>query len=468
MMRFLNVFIFLLIGLPLPMVALASDVIEQRAPLELEGSGPWYQLPLDATLQLQSGSMGLGDIRILDSDGKVQPYAFFNRSDLKINMPIAIRNLRVIAELYPLRGSDAKNGYQSNITINKTQDGASITVNNENVETIGAETLLGYIIDLKNIVPNIGYLDIDWTSPKDGFFPYRLEVSDDLVRWRSIENGELYRLSNDNSELVKTQVKSQANQGRFLRLMWLDKTKVAVIKQVIVGSTQIPNTIGKFNPVWSEALPAARVFKDDLNREIYELTFAAPHNLNGLKVQLPDGYSLAPFVLYGANSINSGNWYPLRQGMFYQLQGKNGELTRLDSVELRDNSLAAIRIEIDKRGGGLDLDVLPVEVALEPNSVVFLARGKAPYSMQIGVKQKNSMALQFANLVPDAVNIDDPRISRAVLAQPLKNAVKAPTIEKPVETNWKQFVLWGVLIMGVAFLVLMASQLLRQAEQNRK
>ncbi|UXM96218.1 DUF3999 domain-containing protein [Bartonella sp. HY329] len=467
MMRFIYVFVALFIGLQIPKALLAAEVIEKDASLELAGKGPWYQLPLDATLQLQSGSAELGDIRILDSDGKAQPYAFFNQSDLRLNQPNLVRRRQLQTELYPLRGNDAKNGYQSNISINNSRDGTSIIINNDGVSRPNDDTVLGFIIDLKQVVTGIEQLEIDWAPSKDGFFPYRLEISDDLVRWRSLENGELYRLTNDNSEIAKTSLDIRATQGRYLRLMWLDKTKTATIKQVGVSSREVIAANLKFEPVWSATLPAKRVSKDNLSREIYELTFAAPHNINGLKVQLPDGYSLAPFTLYGSNFTNTGNWFLLRQGMFYQLQGKDGELTRLDSVELRDNSLSQIRIEIDKRGGGLDLDVLPVEVALEPTSLVFLARGKAPFSLHIGQRQQNSMALEFANLVPGAIDIDDERISHATLIEPLKNVVEAPIVETPAETNWKQFVLWAVLIVGVAFLVLMAFQLLRQAEQNK-
>lgn len=468
MKRFLNFFIVLILFIQAPLVLWASEAIEQQAQLVLEGNGPWYELELDAMLQLQAGSEGLSDIRILDQDGKAQPYAFLISSNVKITELSAVHHETVQAELYPLRGSDPLNGYQSSITVNNTRAGTSISINNDDASASSNDALLGYIIDLKKVTYGIDQIDIVWTPSQDGFFPYRLEVSDDLMHWRLIENGQLYRLSNNNSEITKTSIAIKKTQGRFLRLMWVDRAKAPFITQAMISKMVVTETSLKPNLIWSNALEAKRILIDDPNHEIYELSFAAPHKLEVIKVNLPDGYSLAPFWLYGSKSNSRGNWIPLRQGMFYQLQGKNGELTRLDSVELPDGDFTAIRIEIDKRGGGLDLDALPMEIALVPNNLVFLARGKSPYAIQIGKSQQKSMELAFADLVPGAVDIDDPRISLAVLAEPLKNISKVPEIEKVDQFNWRQFVLWAVLILGVGFLVIIAFHLLRQSEQNKQ
>lgn len=59
----------------------------RQVPLTLSGEGPWYRIEVPAALQLSALQPGLGDLRVFNADGEIQPYAMLEYEDVQGLMP---------------------------------------------------------------------------------------------------------------------------------------------------------------------------------------------------------------------------------------------------------------------------------------------------------------------------------------------------------------------------------------------
>jgi hypothetical protein len=108
-----------------------------------------------------------------------------------------------------------------------------------------------------------------------------------------------------------------------------------------------------------------------------------------------------------------------------------------------------------------------------PDRLVFAARGAAPFQLAYGSRDAKPAAFGIATLIPgykDEAGLDLGSTQPA--AQPAAIAIGAARTAAPQplggeaatreRIDWKRWVLWGSLVLGVAVLGLMAFRLGRQ------
>ncbi|MGB6489623.1 MAG: DUF3999 family protein [Steroidobacteraceae bacterium] len=123
------------------------------------------------------------------------------------------------------------------------------------------------------------------------------------------------------------------------------------------------------------------------------------------------------------------------------------------------------RVRTSEAGGGVGEGVPRLEVSWIPSKVVFLARGKSPFKLLYGNADAPSLAL-----TPDAIlnPMGSQDVSRSGLL-PGRATLEAglllggPMRLKPAAASpdWRRWILWAVLLLGVGVLAVMAWRLFK-------
>ncbi|MGH8353338.1 MAG: DUF3999 family protein, partial [Pseudomonas sp.] len=189
----------------------------------------------------------------------------------------------------------------------------------------------------------------------------------------------------------------------------------------------------------------------------WDLPLALP--LERLRIELPQANTLAPVAVSGRRD-GKVQWQPLGRGLLYRLP-QAGKEVRQNELELYGTPVQQLKLQVDERGGGLGSAAPQLRVGLRATQVVFLARGTPPYVLAIGKPGAEAANLPLSTLIPGyaAERLSQLGVASAGAAQLLEAG--AASVEQAARFDWKRLGLWGVLLVGVGVLGLMALSLLR-------
>jgi hypothetical protein len=208
--------------------------------------------------------------------------------------------------------------------------------------------------------------------------------------------------------------------------------------------------------VWSQPLAGSTV-------KAGEYTWQLPMGLNveRLQIELSQPNSLAPVSLAGRRD-SSLPWQPMSSGLLYRLT-QGGQDVLQNELQLPGQTVQQLKLTVDERGGGLGAEAPTVKYAVRATQLVFLARGAGPYTLALGNATAKAANLPLSTLIPDYSAAKLASLGTAAVDE---TAAVAPTSTvtstSQVNTNWKKFGLWAVLLLSVLFLAAMAFSLLRK------
>ncbi|POF40044.1 hypothetical protein B0D71_23470 [Pseudomonas laurylsulfativorans] len=420
-----------------------------QVPLSVAGEGPWYRLELPLSVQLNARQADLSDVRVFNAVGDVQAYALAREAAQS-------SETRTLTEVkwFPLYSSVDATETAPSVRVQSSANGTLVEVQPSSQLEAGEEELRGWLLDASAIKAPLQQLILDWTSELDGFQRFTLEASDDLQHWQSWGEGQVARLSFSDERVEQHEVGLPGQSARYLRLLWITPHSAPTLT-----SAQLQSASTRSLPlplVWSQALAGSSV-------KAGEYTWQLPMGLNveRVQVELSQPNSLAPVSLAGRRD-SSLPWQPLGSGLLYRLS-QNGQDVVQNELPLSGQIVQQLKLTVDERGGGLGDQAPTLKFAVRATQLVFLARGPGPYTLVVGNATAKAANLPLSTLIPDYSPAKLATLGRAmvdvgvVATQPSTGATSAP-----IDTNWKKFGLWAVLLLCVVFLVAMAFSLLRK------
>jgi hypothetical protein len=183
--------------------------------------------------------------------------------------------------------------------------------------------------------------------------------------------------------------------------------------------------------------------------------------LDRIRLDLLEDNTLAPLEVWVKEGEGS-SWNRAGGAVVYRLR-IDGRASEQREVPL--SSPPARRLEIRLGAGGhLGAPAPALEAGVIPRELVLLARGHAPFYLIVGNGNGTGQrgALDMSTLVPGFGTAAEPPISLATVdfSQPIHDSKPAPPSKPP---DRRPLVLWGVLIIGVLALALLAWRVLREA-----
>lgn len=469
-------------ALMLPAAPLHAQSGEAGAPISLQGAGPYYRLVLPAALYGRAAYTDLRDLRIRNASGNAVPYGWLHEEAATPHSASQKVPLFAVPANAGSAPSDALLSFQ-------LRSDGSLQLVKPAAPATGA---VPWLIDVSHVRGNLLQARLEVAAGTRGVFAYRLEASNDLRSWRPVGGEEqLVKLSHNNQNLERLAVDLGGLRARFLRLSWSDPAQGAQLTAVNIDSVEAAEAA--LPQEWSEAIRPERC-------EASHCDYLLPRGLpaRSLRIALADTNTLAQLEVLGLpdpaptpTSAVQPVLRPLHNPLYALRRHRDatrpttapGEIRLADSVvyrltqgstEARSPDIAldgAVypRLRLRTAGPVALLGATPptIAVATTPRTVVFLAQGQPPFTLnwktsaEPNAAPASGAALPLSTLIPaysssKPVAADTALVSLAVQAPAPAAppaAAAATTADNPAKRSaW----LWAALGAGLLLLAGMA------------
>lgn len=432
-----------------------------NAPIGIDKPAAFVQLPLTAGAYGRCRQPGLQDLRIVDARGERVPFALLAP---RLPEPKDIEQQRD-AVLYALPARPTTAGTWA-LPLEVTVQGERISVKRTPAARSAAPDAqsAGWLLDLgergKDDPPPQS-LRLQWSGPAEFSAAFRFESSDDLRQWRHGGAGQLLALASAGGPLTQPSVVLPAGSGRFVRLFWADAAAAPRLVGAKVIAAQQRSVV--LDPpselvVAAGPEPRAKTAPDDAALRALHFDLGGVLPLVQIDLQLGAGTRVAPVRVQG-RSRSDEPWRELGAFVAYRLE-RGTEVSTSPPMALRA-SARYLRVLPDARAAALDPGQTRLVAQAQLASLVFASQGSAPYVLQAGSDTAASSALPVATLVP-ALDDERPRLGRASLGDWSEVAAVARAAERQEQlAALRPWLLWAVLLAGVAGLAFMVWRLTR-------
>jgi hypothetical protein len=427
-------------------------------------SGSAWHIDLTPAVYSRVHEADLGDIEVFNAAGHAVPLARVARTatptSRDTDAPLAVLALPATTTAAP--GGDLR------LVIERDADGRlrRVDAGDQTTASTTAPTR-EWLLDASTNQRAIDRLVLDWDTPKSGVVArFGVEASDDLQGWRTVGSGSVLALEQEGARLERRDIVVAGVRAKYLRLRRLDDGVELV--GLRARARNIERDAGLPARVWLDAtlVPATSTDEAPLAGVTrYAFALPAPIPVEAARIELADDNALARIALLARSSARAERaWTELARTTAFRLRSGD-ETLRNDDLDLaRGMRLREFRIESPTALAGAP----HLAFAFVPERFVFLAEGDGPFTLAVGSARTRrpdypidaALASLRANLgkhwQPPAATLGDARIAAGDAAS---QTPRAPT-------PWRQWLLWGVLVLGAAVVVGFSLTLLRGARDE--
>jgi len=443
----------LLCSLPAMVLAITETDFAYTAKLSTANGTPYYELEIPEIVYQQVSRDDLGDMRVFNGAGQVVPHG------LRDVTPEKVTQLTTRAVPYfPLYKKVGDSNGDLHLNIQRSASGEVIDIKSSAATPETMEQLSGYLIDLRQWKQPVDKLKFSWQVPKDTSFIRKLNIaiSDDLTKWNLISTDKaLVNLSYQNYQLVEDDIKLSVPSSNYLRFQFADDKPGVVITGIEVSNAEFTQQ-QKQN--WKQA--EVVVNKETVGEYLFQ--YLLKSSLRKLRIKLPENNTVV-----NAKVFSRGNetkpWQYRGSALLYRLtvDGVNIQQSELTVSTSRDINW---KLQIDQQGGGIGSGLPEIELAWQPQKLVFVARGEPPYKLAWGSAQVIPVTQNASRLlVGVGQGSNNTMLSKAGWLEATVKPVNLTALETPAKPiNWRQGLLWAVLIIAAAMLIWMAVRLMKK------
>ena len=422
--------------------------------LEVDGDGAIYSLTLPEEVYHGLTRADRGDLRIFNSQDIAVPHHIKRAEQMtKVTQPDS--NL----PLFPLY-SDAttiKGADGANVHIVTNDKGAIIDINYGKTHPESTQRVNAYLLDSSQLEQAPNALLMNWPESQ-GDFVMSVDVagSDDLNHWQTlVARTTLSNLHYGGHTLIQRRIDLPLHKQKYLRLTWVGD-KPLLLTNVVA---QFPELLQSQERKWSTFAVTSTDAKD--NYYYFDTHSVLP--ADRVNIDLPQRNTLVQVSLDSADS-ETGPWHPRYSGLLYNLQFQGNQLKTPDQF-MSVTTHRYWRLQILNREGRLD-GKPRLRLGWIPEQLFFIAQGEAPFTLAYGSARVASTDTPLAQLLDvDKIQDQQQLIKAAQLGSRIELGNKDKLKPAKPPTDWKQIVLWLVLLFGVAALAVMALRLYKQMDQ---
>jgi hypothetical protein len=380
--------------------------------------------------------------------------------------PAAAAEQRRAVALYPLPARRSASGTWD-APIDVVVDGDRVQVTRRASEPPAGPAMPGavpggWLFDLGERTlaePAAHALRVAWSGPDEFAAAFTLETSADLRTWRPGGAGQLLALASPRGALTQPLVELPADGARFVRLVWADPAGAPRLASAdALRQAPLDRVAPDAADLVLEPVPVVPAERDAAAARALHFDLGAVLPLVDVNLRLPLGTRVAPVRVQGRDRADAG-WRDLGQGVFYRLE--RSDLVSVAPALAIGAETRFLRIVPDERAAALDPAATRLVARVQLAHLVFVTQGASPYRLLVGSAEAGAGALPLASLVPTA-DEERARFGRARVGAWSEVAEVAREADAAAaRARWRPWLLWGVLLVGVAALALMVLKLVR-------
>jgi len=422
--------------------------------LEPEGPGAVYQVTPPEAVYRRVTRPDLGDIRVFNANGDPVPHAL-RRPDLS---EAGEEPPWVSLPFFPLFQAPSEDGGDVWLQIITDDTGAILRTRPKNRN--GADIPRAYLVDTGALAGPPNALRLDWTQSGDSLVA-RVSVAAgrDLDEWATlVPSATLVRLRYGDHRLSRRTIRLSRSPSRYLRITWPEAARSARITAVEArGLSKSGRSARRYVQV-----PG---YSAEGQKPAFEFDTEGRFPADEVTVLLTEPNSLIQGALF-SRPREEAEWRFRARGLFHHLVVEEAELIG-DPVSIPMVSDRYWRLEIESEDSGLGGSPPVLKLGYIPHELLFLARGAGPFTLAFGSYQAEP-ATAPANPLLQMVNRKDRGglIRRASTGEIVPLAGADGLIPPPAPLPWKRYLLWAVLILGVAAVGWLAWGLYRQMQSS--
>ncbi len=437
-------------------LAATSAHAEQQAdfafgmPLSPGGPGAFQRAAIPAAVYEGVAKRDLADLRVFNADGELVPFAWVPRPASVHERPPA-----VALPMFPLYADRERRDVAGlALTVVRNAAGTTIDIKSGERQPATGRELGGYVLDTSALAEPLTALL--FALPPSAGAPtmrLRLDASDDLAEWRSIaSDATLVNLESEGRRLTRDRIDIVPTTAKYLRVSW-------TVGRPAIEFTGVSGEYGERNVEaareWREA--AALPVADRDGEFEYDLGGAFPVDRIGIVLAEPN--SILPVQLL-ARAAPAEPWQAVSSTVFYRLSQPGGDVTS-GPVAVVGGERRYWLLRFDPRAGGTARTAPRLRVGWQPQEIVFVARGPAPFMLAYGSRVAKPGTLPIETLVPgyDRAKGLAPDVAAAHTGPPMKLGGPDRLRDPPDVKRWA---LWASLALGALVLGWMAWRLSRE------
>ena len=420
-----------------------------RLPLAATGDGAFSRVEVPAAVYEGTVRADLGDLRVFNRDGAAVAFAFLPR-------PAAERESvsAVTLPLFPLRvDAERRDLGDLSLSVKRSAAGTTVDLTTRDGQAVAAQRLAGYLVDASEQKAPLTALTLPLPIGSNLTTRVRVDGSDDLVAWRTLAaSAPLLELEYAGRRLSRDRVELAGGSAKYLRLTF-DPGQSA---------PEIASVRGEFA---ERTIDTPRQWRDvpgtpdNEHPGDYDFDLGGSFPVDRITLHLPEINTVAPAQLFVRVSPKD-EWRPAGATVFYRLRQEGGDAEN-PPLAVNDGRARYWKVRIDPKSGGIGAKPPQLSAGWYPQTLIFTARGSAPFELAYGSAKAQPAALAIETLVPGY----DRRTAAPAhfpLAQPgVPNVTPAvAALREPMDL--KRWLLWGSLVLATIVLGWMALQLVRQ------
>jgi hypothetical protein len=393
---------------------------------------PLYRVRLPLSVYRSLTRPDLGDLRVFNADGALVPHELWMPDD-------GIDRHTVPVRVVPLHDGALDDPSSVRIQIERGSHRASISL----AADTAPASLSAYLIDAGPVEPPYPAerLILHWSEPAEGFVrELRVDASEDLASWSPYASAVVADLRRNGERLVRNDISLPPRVPRYLKISAPGAPLPMAVERVTLELSS-----RSVDMAWLE-LNALRSEPDGIHFEM-----PGPILVEEIEL-LPAERNTWTEVQIFSRAEAKDPWVQRARGAVYRFDVS--ARTRLDVESTRDRFW---RLTTDDARGGLGGTAPELRVGYRPDDVVFVARGDAPFEIAYGSRAIGSPprareslraieTVQNGRLAPSTdLSVGEPRSIAGERA-----------LRKPLVADWKQLVLWGVLVAASLTLLVTA------------
>ena len=441
-------------------------------PLQVSGKQGVVGLRLPLSVYQRAQMAGLEDLRIFDAHGSLQPFALYQPQ-----ASIAAQRARLKAAIFPVKAAGTPKvstaGFELDIRTRADGSVMSVHTRSGGVDNSGAK-LSSLILDFgatmdtsKASTNNATQIDALRFSPPANQQNYSAEVwlesSRDLKVWNTVGATELRWLSNDSAQtLASDRLEFSPQTFRYARLSWRrgEPLQFANIEADTTTrqAAEPPRETLWIQPVQARlpgdlAYPAGIAIPvEQISLRFAEANIVYPLAF-GLYSERPSRYSGSP---------TEWVFVPRSNATFYQIS-QNEQTRKSGAVWIGGGHAPEWIIHPLSAGASAQPEL---GISWQPATLVFLAGGVAPYTLNFGRSDIRSAAQSLSQVAPNFSTQELAQLEQAQFGALQTRAVAlgadSDAAKAGLSARNRSFILWAVLLLGVVVLGGMAWRLTKQ------
>ncbi len=426
--------------------------------LDASGNEPFYRSILTKEVYQHTRSNALQDLTISNATGEQVPYALMPYEELHPQTATSLDRKKLI--LFPIQESALSNPNGLRVQLEKNTGNTTLNVISSDA---GSKTNTVYLVDAGKKHSPLKTLSVDWQGGEGKLLAVEILTSDDLKNWSYSGNAVLLKsVTASNSILQNTLLLNNATEARYLQIRPIEPSSTKTFNLTQVNAEY--NSVQAITPnlLWEKINFTARKQGNKTGQVNIDFESLGHYPASRLRLQLPQDNTMTTVTIQVRNNSNE-EWAYLTTASAYSLRQKGKSFTSPDIV-LTPTVARYWRLQFNQSSGGIGTENPTLSLGWLPHTVVWNGRGQAPFTLHVGDNPSIVNHVEIASLIPD-FKIE--KIQALAIAGLTTEVSTNDTTAEQAANSWvapidyKRWLLWGGLFLGVLLLAGMAYSLLK-------